>query len=199
MRRMINYYINYLWSLKTREVVRHLIGHVGAAEAFWKMTRNVNSASWHVTLQLISFVMPVLFVKKPVSSAVECLILASMRNQYWSWSPLQSRQWVAGLKNILPHLGSVILVYAVTVAAILFDTLNCCLLFLQILLKTVSWLFEFGINKNIKHHYIFSLYPLLFCIIYVFVAMNLCIRITEWINMYYCGHGSSMVMICCSM
>ena len=95
MRRIINYW----WSLKIREVVRHLIGHVGAAEAIWKMRSSVNIMSWHVTLQLMSSVMSVLFVKKVVSSAVECLILASMHNQYWLWFHQESRPWVVGLEE----------------------------------------------------------------------------------------------------
>ena len=61
-----------------REVARHLIGPVGAAEAFWKMMCSVNSVSQHATLQLMSSVMPVPFAKKVVSSVVGYLIRALM-------------------------------------------------------------------------------------------------------------------------
>jgi hypothetical protein len=96
---IVNSCINYLWSLEIREVARHWIGHVGAAEAIWKMKCSVNSVSQHVTLQLTYFVMSVLSVKKVVSSAAECPILASMRNQYWLWSPQESRAWVVKLEK----------------------------------------------------------------------------------------------------
>lgn len=151
MRRIINYFINYLWSLKIREVVRHLIGHVGAAEAIWKMRSSVNIMSWHVTLQLMSSVMSVLFVKKVVSSAVECLILASMRNQYWLWFPQESRPWVVGLEE---NSSSSWRCYSCVCYCCLYMiwrcwTVICSLFSLLILLKSASWFFGFGINKNI--------------------------------------------------
>ena len=47
------------------------------------MRCSVNSVSQHVTWQLMSSVMYVLFVKKVVSSVAGYLILALMLNQYW--------------------------------------------------------------------------------------------------------------------
>lgn len=75
--------MHYFWFLGIREAARHLIGHVGAVEALWKMRRSVNSVSQHVTWQPMSSVMSVLFVKKDVSSVAGFLILALMLNQCW--------------------------------------------------------------------------------------------------------------------
>lgn len=83
MKKKTNLCINYLLSLGFREVAKHLIDHADAAEAFWKMRCSVNSVSQHVTWQLMSSVMYVLFVKKVVSSVAGYLILALMLNQYW--------------------------------------------------------------------------------------------------------------------
>lgn len=112
-----NLLINYLLSLGIREVVKHLIDHVDAAEAYWKMRHSVNSVRQHVTWQLMSSVMYVLFVKKVVSSVAGYLILVSMLNQYWLWSLQQSRLWDVRLEITLLHLGSAICVY-VTVATV---------------------------------------------------------------------------------
>lgn len=67
--------------MTNRAAGRHFIGHVGAADAFWRMRRSVNNVRLHVTLQLTSAATRVLFVRKAVSSVVGCLILGSMLNQ----------------------------------------------------------------------------------------------------------------------
>jgi hypothetical protein len=195
---IVNSCINYLWSLEIREVARHWIGHVGAAEAIWKMRCSVNSASRHVTLQLTYFVMSVLSVKKVVSSAAECPILASMRNQYWLWFLQESRAWVARLeKYSFPSWKW----YSCVCYCGLY-TIWCCwtcfaTFFSPILLKRASCLFEFGINKNIKHHYIFSLFSY-YCsvlyMLYVYICLlwsmhNYLVQWTEWTKIYYEGRG----------
>jgi len=92
-------YINHLLFLAIRELAKHLIGHVGAVEAFWKMRHNVNNVSQHVTWQLMSSVMCVLFVKRVVSSVVGYLILVLMLNRYCLWFPQPSRPWDVELED----------------------------------------------------------------------------------------------------
>ncbi|KAJ6751610.1 hypothetical protein OIU85_002077 [Salix viminalis] len=56
-------------SLTSRVAVRHLIGHVDAVGALWKMICNVSNASQHVILQLMFSATHVPFARKVVRSA----------------------------------------------------------------------------------------------------------------------------------
>ncbi|KAL0338412.1 UNVERIFIED_CONTAM: Cell number regulator 8 [Sesamum angustifolium] len=64
-------------SLTWREAVRHLLDHVGAAEAFWRTRFGVSNGKRHVILLPMSSAMHVLFVRKVVKFVVGFLILAS--------------------------------------------------------------------------------------------------------------------------
>ena len=67
-----------------REPLRHLIGHVDAVAAVWKMMCNVSSVSLPVTLQHMFSVMHVLFARKAASFVEGCLIRGSMLSLSWS-------------------------------------------------------------------------------------------------------------------
>ena len=67
-----------------RAPVRHLIGHVDAVAAAWKMRCNVNTVSQLVTLQHMFSVMHVLFARKAASFVEGCLIRGSMLSLSWS-------------------------------------------------------------------------------------------------------------------
>ena len=73
----------FVGSLTWRVALKHFTGHVGVAEAVWKMTCNVSNVSRLVILQIISSVTLVLYAKKVVSFAEGCLILGSMLNLCW--------------------------------------------------------------------------------------------------------------------
>ncbi|KAL0347215.1 UNVERIFIED_CONTAM: Cell number regulator 8 [Sesamum calycinum] len=74
----INSLLELEWKLENKEeAVRHLLDHVGAAEAFWRMRFGVSNGKRHVILLPMSSAMHVLFVRKVVKFVVGFLILAS--------------------------------------------------------------------------------------------------------------------------
>lgn len=84
-----------------RVALKHFTGHVGVAEAVWKMTCNVSNVSQLVILQVISSVTHVLFAKKVVSFVEGCLILGSMLSLCWLWFLQGNRAWVVEPEDTL--------------------------------------------------------------------------------------------------
>lgn len=102
----------YLWLfMLNRVAVRHLIDHVVAVEALWKMIWNGSSANRHVILQLMFSVTRALFARKVGRFVGGYSILDSMLNQSWLWSLLGSNPWVVGLECFLPGVTSFSPVY----------------------------------------------------------------------------------------